>query len=155
MNVNGSGRFDYIWANEYCPWWTDRLPKVITGESSKRLGKRLTTPDYRHVAVSLGHEKVGEQFSRGYIEETTEVEEPEAEGDDRLEVLAGKGGDVGVDLYGVSLDVIKHLSSRPIDIFRPLRQKWHEFSGLASYGKKGKSEGRKQVAAAGASARCS
>jgi hypothetical protein len=48
-------------------------------ESSKHLGTRLTTLDYRHVAVSVGREKVGEQFSRGYVEETAEVEEPEVE----------------------------------------------------------------------------
>jgi hypothetical protein len=84
------------------------------------------------VAIGLGREKIGEQFSRGYIEETTEVEEPEIEEDDPLEISAGRGGEVGVKRYGVSLDVIKHLSSRSIDTFRPLSQKWHEFLGLAS-----------------------
>jgi hypothetical protein len=83
-------------------------------ESSKHLGTRLTTLDYRHVAVSVGREKVGEQFLRGYVEETAEVEE-----------------------YSVSLDVIKHLSSRSIDTFRPLCQKWYDFLGLASYSRKG------------------
>jgi hypothetical protein len=96
------------------------LTKVIDRESSKRLGMRLTTLDYRHVAVSLGREKVGEQFSRGYIEETAEVEEPEVDEDDPLEVSAGRGGEIGANRYSVSLDVIKHLSSRSIDTFRPL-----------------------------------
>jgi hypothetical protein len=81
---------------------------------------RLTTLDYRHVAVSLGREKVGEQFSQGYVEDTAEVEEPEVDKDDPLEVSAGRGGEIGANRYGVSLDVIKHLSSRSIDTFRPL-----------------------------------
>jgi hypothetical protein len=89
VKVKGLGRSDHIWANEYGPWGTDRLTKVIDRESSKRLGMRLTTLDYRHVAVSLGREKVGEQFSRGYIEEMAEVEEPEVDEDDPLEVSAG------------------------------------------------------------------
>lgn len=89
-------------------------------ESSKYLGTRLTTLDYRRVAVSVGREKVGEQFSRGYVEETAEVEEPEVEEDDALEVSAGRGREIGANRYGVSLDVIKHLSSRSIDTFRPL-----------------------------------
>jgi hypothetical protein len=98
---------------------------------------RLTTLDYRHVAVSLGREKVREQFSRGYIEEIAEVEEPEVDKDNPLEVSAGRGSEIGANQYGVSLDVIKYLSSRSIDTFRPLCQKWHEFLGLASYGNKG------------------
>jgi hypothetical protein len=97
----------------------------------------LTTLDYRHVAVGLGREKVAQQFSRGYAEETAEVEEPEVDEDDALEVSAGRGGEIGGNRYGVSLDVIQHLSSRSIDIFRPLCQKWHVFLGLASYGGRG------------------
>jgi hypothetical protein len=45
------------------------------------------------------------------------------EEDDLLKISAGRGGKVGAKCYGVSLDVIKHLSSRSIDIFRPLSQK--------------------------------
>jgi hypothetical protein len=67
--------------------------------------------DYRHVVVSVGREKVGEQFSRGYIEETAEVEEPEVEEDDALEVSAGRSREIGANRYSVLLDVIKHLSS--------------------------------------------
>jgi hypothetical protein len=43
--------------------------------------------------------------------------------DDPLEILARRGGEVGAKRYGVSLDVIKHLSSRSIDTFRLLSQK--------------------------------
>ena len=141
VKVKGSGRTDHIWANEYGPWGTDRLTKIIDRESSKRLGTRLTTLEYRHVAIGLGREKIGEQFSRGYVEETTEVEEPEMEEDDPLEISAGRGGEVGAKRYGVSLDVIKHLSSRSIDTFRPLSQKWHEFLGLASSRSRGQKRG--------------
>jgi hypothetical protein len=66
-----------------------------------------------------------------------EVEELEIEEDNPLEVSAGRGSEIGANWYGVSLDVIKHLSSRSIDTFRPLCQKWYGFLGLASYGKKG------------------
>jgi superfamily II DNA helicase RecQ len=137
VKINGSGQSDHIWANEYGPWGTDRLTKIIVRESSKWLGVRLTTLDYRHIAISIGREKVGEQFSRGYIEDTAEIEEPEVDEDDPLEVSAGRGGEVGAKRYGVSLDIVKHLSSRSIDTFRPLCQKWHAFLGLASYGGRG------------------
>jgi hypothetical protein len=141
VKIKGSGRTDHIWANEYGPWGTDRLTKIIDRESSKRLGTRLTTLEYRHVAIGLGREKIGEQFSCGYVEETTEVEEPEMDEDDLLEISAGRGGEVGAKRYGVLLDVIKHLSSRSINTFRPLSQKWHEFLGLASYRSRGQKYG--------------
>jgi hypothetical protein len=70
--------------------------------------------------ISLGREKIGEQFLRGYVEETTEVEELEMDEDDLLEISAGRGSKVGAKRYGISLDVIKYLSSRSIDTFRPL-----------------------------------
>ena len=81
---------------------------------------RLTTLKYRHIAIGLGREKIGEQFLRSYVEETTEVEEPEMDEDDLLEISARRGSEVRAKRYGVSLDVIKHLSSRSIDTFRLL-----------------------------------
>jgi hypothetical protein len=110
-------------------------------ESQKRLGTRLTTHDYRHVAISIGREVIGEQFARGYAEETIEVEEAEVEDDDALEMSAGRGAEIGVNRYGVSVDIVKHLSSRSIDTFRPLSRQWHEFLELASYGRKGQKRG--------------
>jgi hypothetical protein len=45
------------------------------------------------------------------------------EEDDPLEISARRGGKVGAKRYGVSLDIIKHLSSWSINTFRPLSQK--------------------------------
>jgi hypothetical protein len=59
----------------------------------------------------LGREKIGKQFLCSYVEETTEVKEPEIDEDDPLEILARRGGKVRAKRYGVLLDVIKHLSS--------------------------------------------
>ncbi|KAK3617521.1 hypothetical protein LTR22_026710 [Elasticomyces elasticus] len=130
--VRGSGYSDYVWSNEYGPWGTERLTKVITHETRKRLGVRLTALDYRHVAISIGREVVEAQFARGYIEETSELEEAEVDEDDGLEVSAGRSAEIGGNRYGVSLDVIKHLSSRSIDKFRSLSAQWHAFLELIS-----------------------
>jgi hypothetical protein len=81
---------------------------------------RLTTLEYWYVAIGLGWEKIGEQFLRGYIEETTEVEELEMEEDDPLKISARRGREVGAKRYSISLDVIKYLSSCSIDTFRLL-----------------------------------
>ena len=75
--VLGLGVSDYVWSSEFGPWGTDRLTKIIARETEKAMGWRLTTLDYRHVAISLGREKVGDRFAQGYAEQNDEVEEPE------------------------------------------------------------------------------
>lgn len=131
--VRGFGYSDYVWSNEFGPWATDRLTKIISRETRKGLGVRLTTLDYRHVAIGVGREVVGNHFARGYVEEASEVEEAEMDDDDGLEISAGRSSEIGANRYGVSLDVIKHLSSRSIDTFRPLSTEWHTFFGLQSF----------------------
>ncbi|KAK4903969.1 hypothetical protein LTR49_026494 [Elasticomyces elasticus] len=93
--VRGSGYSHYVWSNEYGPWGTERLTKVITQETQKRLGVRLTTLDYRHFAISIGREVVGAQSARGYIKETSELEEAEVEEEDGLEISAGCSAKIG------------------------------------------------------------
>lgn len=61
--------------------------------------------------------------------------------DSPLELSVKGDGDVGAKRYGVSLDDIKHLSSRSIGTFGPLPQKWHEFLGLARYRSRGQKHG--------------
>ncbi len=57
---------------------------------------------------------------------------------------AGRGSKVGINRYGVSVDVIKHLSSCTVDTFRLLSEKWYEFLGLSSYGGIGRKRGREE-----------
>ncbi len=69
---------------------------------------RLTTHDYRHVAISIGREVIGPAFAKGYhegMDENAEGEEEEQD-EDALEVSAGRGGEIGTNRYGVPMDVI-------------------------------------------------
>ncbi|TKA60633.1 hypothetical protein B0A49_13140 [Cryomyces minteri] len=141
VQVEGSGWSEYVWASAQGPWDTTRLTKVITRETQKRLGIRLTTHDYRHTAISIGRKFVSDSFAHGYKEEIGEVEEAEIDTDDALEMSAGRGGEIGINRYGVSSDIVKHLSNRSIDTFRPLSEAWHAFLGLSSYGEKGRKRG--------------
>ena len=49
-----------------------------------------------------------------------------------LEVSAARTTKVGEGVYGVSSNIIKHLSIRSMETFRPLCHKWQEFLGLDS-----------------------
>lgn len=132
VQVLGGAFSDYVWADAHGPWETDRLTRALKRESGKRLGLELTTLDYRHTAVGVGRVVVGESFGRGYQDEVGEVEEAEMEddGESPLELQNARTTQMGVGNYSVPIDIIKHLSVRSIETFRPLSEMWHNFLGL-------------------------
>jgi superfamily II DNA or RNA helicase len=130
--VNGQVASEYIWSREHGPWETDRLTRIIKRETGRHLGVELTTHSYRHVAIAIGRKVIGEQFANGYLGDVDGLDEQEEETGDSLEMQAGRGGEVGAKRYGVSMDIIKNLSSRSIDTYRPLCQQWHRFLALES-----------------------
>jgi len=132
VEISDSGWTEYVWGGLNGPWETDKLTSIITRQSTKGLGERLTTLDYRHAAISIGRVFISEQFAAGYKEEVGEIEEPEMEGEDGLEISAGRTEKIGVQRYGVPSDIIKHLSIRSMETFRPLSEAWHQFLGLSS-----------------------
>jgi hypothetical protein len=129
---HGCGRSEYLWADANGPWDTTKLTKVMKQRSGEVLGAALGTMDYRHAAVGMGRRFVGAEFARGYQAENEEVDEPEVESDDPLEISAGRGSAIGVNRYAVPSDIVKHLSEKNIQMFRPLSESWHRFSGLES-----------------------
>ena len=133
VHVLGGNFSEYVWGDEQGPWDTARLTRIIKRETGKRLGWSMTTLDYRHVAVGIGRVAVGESFGRGYEDEVGEVEEAEVEdGEHLLELQSGRSTAIGVGNYSVPIDIVKHLSVRSIEAFRPLSEHWHRFLGLAS-----------------------
>jgi superfamily II DNA helicase RecQ len=132
VEVLGGGFNDYVWADEQGPWGTDRLTRALKRETGKRLGIELHTLGYRHTAVGIGRVVVGESFSKGYQDEVGEIEEAEVdeEGEDVVELQNARTTAMGVGNYSVPIDIIKHLSVRSIEAFRPLSTMWHRFLGL-------------------------
>lgn len=129
---HGCGRSEYLWADANGPWDTTKLTRVMKQRSGEGLGVALGTMDYRHAAVGMGRRFVGAEFARGYQAENEEVDEPEVESDDSLEISAGRGSAIGVNRYAVPSDIVKHLTERNIQTFRPLSESWHRFLGLES-----------------------
>ena len=145
VKTYGSGWAEHVWTVGEGIWDTEKLSKIISRETSKALGVRLTTLSYRHAAAAIGRKKVGSRFAQGYQEEIGEIEEPEIDEEDPMDLAAARGSAVGQRRYGVSSDIIKHLSMRSIELFRPLCGKWHEVIGLSSYGTKGSKRGGEEM----------
>lgn len=129
----GFGWSEYIWADNKGPWETPKLTSILRQRSAEGIGHALGTLQFRHAAVGIGRQFVGDKFGDGYKDETGEVEEPEVEEEeDPLEISAGRGSAVGAKRYAVRSDIVRHLSQRNIDTFRPLSESWHRFLGLQS-----------------------
>jgi hypothetical protein len=113
---------DYVWSNENSPWETDRLTRVLKRETGQRVRVPLHTLDYRHAAVGIGREKVGKGFSKGYDDDIGEVEEAEVneKGEDIIELQNSRTTRIGIGNYAIPIDIMKHLSVRSINAFRPL-----------------------------------
>jgi hypothetical protein len=113
---------DYVWSNENSPWETDRLTRLLKRETGQRVRVPLHTLDYRHAAVGIGREKVGKGFSKGYDDDIGEVEEAEVneEGEDIIELQNSRTTRIGIGNYAIPIDIMKHLSVRSINAFRPL-----------------------------------
>lgn len=123
---------DHLWHDDKGPWETDHLTRIIKRETALGLGHRFNTLDFRHITIGIGRRVVSEQFSQGHKDETGEIEEPEREGEDPIELQSGRTEAMGASRYAVPADIIKHLSVRSIDTFRPLSEGWHRFLGLSS-----------------------
>ena len=48
----------FLWFKKDKPWETDDLMKALTMESESRMGFRIMTADYRHIAVAIDRRHV-------------------------------------------------------------------------------------------------
>ncbi|KAI9839439.1 MAG: hypothetical protein M1819_002064 [Sarea resinae] len=135
------GRLDneFIWGTaEGQPWPTERLTWVLSRETSTRLKCRLTTQDYRHVAITIGRKFVGKEFaaSKGRAlhrgDEAEDIEEPQLKQEDELKLQTRHTTAIRQIRYGVSRDIVWNLSARSLDAFGRVSQAWHAFLQLDS-----------------------
>ena len=113
---------DYLWYTDKGPWGTEQLTAALQQETALGLGRAYGTLDYRHIAVSIGREVVGESFASGYKEEMGEVEEPEVDEESALELQNGRREAMGSIKYGVPVDIVNNLSVKSLRIFRQLSE---------------------------------
>ena len=52
-NTKGLECSEFIWYDTKGPWDTDKMTKILVRETGIRMGIRLTTQDYRHIAIAI------------------------------------------------------------------------------------------------------
>ncbi|KFZ20937.1 hypothetical protein V502_02964, partial [Pseudogymnoascus sp. VKM F-4520 (FW-2644)] len=105
--------------------------RSVSCETATRMGIRLTTQDYRNVAIEMGREYIGAEFMR---EIPTTEEMPHEDMDvvvSAVDLAAAHGKDIA-ERYGVRGDIIRNLSDESIRIFGAIGSQWHQLLGLDS-----------------------
>ena len=118
-------RHGFLFADNKGPWSTERLTKVLTRESSKRLGFRMTVQEYRHIAVAIDRE-----FIRGITAEYDDIEDDED--DDVHDLMAAHSTKLANARYARMSGLSKGLTPNSINIYRTVSDKWQRWYKLES-----------------------
>ena len=119
-------RHGFLFADNNGPWSTERLTKVLTRETSKRLGFRMTVQEYRHVAIAIDRE-----FIRGSSAEADEGDEDE-EDNDVHDLMAAHSTKLANARYARMGGLSKGLTPKSINIYRTVSDKWQKWYKLES-----------------------
>jgi len=106
------------------PWTTEHLTRAMTRETSKRIGFRMTTQEYRHIAIAIDR-----KFIRGPYAEEDEEEEEE---DDVNDEMAAHSTKVAIAHYARLGGLSRNLTPESLDVFRSISDKWHRWYCLVS-----------------------
>ena len=122
-------RHGFLFADNNGPWSTDQLTKVLTRETSKRLGFRMTTQEYRHVAIAID-----KKFIRG-ISAEADGEDEDEEDDDIHDLMAAHSTKLANARYARVGGLSKGLTPESINLYRSVSDKWHRWYKLESRSK--------------------
>ena len=84
-------RDGFLFGDHNGPWSTEHLTKAMTRETSKRIGFRMTTQEYRHIAIAIDR-----KFIRGL---QAEVDDDEDDEDDLNDEMAAHSTKVAIAHY--------------------------------------------------------
>ena len=122
-------RHGFLFVDNKGPWSTEHLTKVLTRETSKRLGFRMTVQEYRHVAIAIDRE-----FIRGSSAEPDE--EDEEDGDDDIhDLMAAHSTKLANARYARMGGLSKGLTPESINLYRTVSDKWQRWYKLESRSK--------------------
>jgi hypothetical protein len=97
-------RDGFLFGDHNGPWTTEHLTRTMTRETSKRIGFRMTTQEYRHIAIAIDR-----KFIRGPYAEEDEDEEEE---DDVNDEMAAHSTKVAIAHYARIGWLVEELDSR-------------------------------------------
>ncbi|KFZ20168.1 hypothetical protein V501_00278 [Pseudogymnoascus sp. VKM F-4519 (FW-2642)] len=93
------------------------------------MGRRISLRDWRHIAVAISRKL---SHDRGV--KNADFENDDDDGDsEQYEIpddVAASHTSKTAENYGVTIDVLKHLTAESLEIFGQVSYRWHKFLGL-------------------------
>ena len=130
QKTRGPPRSDYLWNNKNGPWHTEQLTKILTEETTLRMGLRMTTQDYRHIVICMGREYIGAEFMRDEaVGDQMPFEDSDVVVESAVDLAAAHTGAMA-QRYGVLGDIIWNLSDESIRMFASIAEQWHRLLDL-------------------------
>src|SRR6202790_5401207 len=115
-------RSGFLFADSEEPWSTKQLTDALTRETTKRIGFRLTTQEYRHVSIAIDR-----KFIRGQDAEPDAEDEDE---DDVHDLMAAHSTKLATARYARMGGLTRSLTPESISIFRTISDKWQQWFKL-------------------------
>ena len=109
-------RHGFLFGDHNGPWQTEKLTKAMVRETTIRIGFRMTTQEYRHIAIAIDR-----KFIRG---QSAEPDDDEDENDDVHDLMAAHSTKIAVATYARMGGLTRSLTSESIDAFRSISDKW-------------------------------
>ncbi|KAH6975854.1 hypothetical protein EDB80DRAFT_658517 [Ilyonectria destructans] len=126
---------DFIWhqpESPSTPWDSSQLSRALAKWSQHYAGQRITLQQWRHIAIAIGRRHTrarGAQRANFNEAGEAEAEEEEAEGYEEVEDLAAAHTTRTAAGYGVTIDILKRLTSESLEVFGQASRRWHRFLG--------------------------
>ena len=115
-------RHGFLFADSEEPWSTKQLTDALTRETTKRIGFRLTTQEYRHVSIAIDR-----KFIRGHDAEPDAEDEDE---DDVHDLMAAHSTKLATARYARMGGLTRSLTPESISVFRTISDKWQRWFKL-------------------------
>jgi len=117
-------RDGFLFGDHNGPWSTEHLTKAMTRETAKRIGFRMTTQEYRHIAIAIDR-----KFIRGKY---ADLDDDEEDDDDIHDEMAAHSTKVAIAHYARMGGLSRNLTPESLDVFRSISDKWHRWYHLVS-----------------------
>ncbi|SCV61242.1 uncharacterized protein FFFS_15811 [Fusarium fujikuroi] len=125
---------DFIWHNQGNPWQSPYMSTIMARITGLHLSHQITIQHWRHIAIAISKKHARKRggvmqadFEDGDEDEEEDWEEKYEQPDD----LAAGHTSKTAEHYGVTMDIVKRLSTESLRVFSQVSYRWHAFLGCA------------------------
>ncbi|KAG7421821.1 hypothetical protein Forpe1208_v001971 [Fusarium oxysporum f. sp. rapae] len=123
---------DFIWHNEAAggvPWESSQMSAAMGRWTSYYIGRRIMLQDWRHIAIAISKKHARDQGAGRADFEDGEDNHNKSEQYKVPDNLAASHTGQTAANYSVTINILKRLTAKSLEIFRQVSHRWHKFLG--------------------------